>query len=595
MTKIDPTRLRPTRVTLLALLRLAWAVTFGALHDFVWADIRAGLIDLRGLSRATRALVWFGLLLVGLMVGALLFNDVWRASFPLIAQVIGTPGRGALLPVALLPLSLFMLSIAWAFLLTGALHTHPLARMGILIFYMLITSIRVAALVSSQLVNGEFGNLPMWACVAALGAVPIFFIARRRNPAHPIVDFTILLILVSSIYIVSQSTGVESWRAFGIPVTLAEIEADIQIPGLVIMPLLLFFGVDVANFTRRAAGWVVDVVTLRMAQWALWVILIGVFILRWRALAQETAERLSASPFTEALPGYLGALGVPVIVGLVWLSQRMGQRMGQRIMAPSMGVSPEEVDGAVERVALPLIAVYYVSSLLATLIFGQAVMDIGGLLISVGSLVGAIYFWRRGKRPSALYLAVFGALSIWRELIKPGAPLGMLGVSTGNTAMVDFWWMTVLTVIALFWLARRQLTPERGACLLLLILITALLRQTSFIESPFSPFLAFAGIAFIAFGIVWDVATKGFWTNRSTPGLPRISRLFLYLGYILLTVTMINWALTSHNLDDLGQFTGNVTDAGFGRFGKPFLYAIIAATLALPVNSDNPNPQGEQV
>jgi hypothetical protein len=578
-------------MTLMALLGLAWALTFGALRDFVWADIRAGLIDLRGLSHATRALIWFGLLLVMLMVGALLFNDVWRASFPLIAQVNGIPGRGALLPMALLPLSLFMLSIAWAFLLTGALHAHWLVRVSIVIFYMLVTGIRVLTLVSSQLVNGNFGDPSMWACVAALLAVPIFFILRRRSLAHPIVDFTILLTLVSLVYIVSQSTGVASWHAFGIPVTLAEIEADIQLPGLVIMPLLLFFGVDVANFTRRAAGWAVDIVTLRMAKGALWVILIAVFALRWWALAQETAQRLSTAALPEVLPAYLGALGVPVIVGLCLL---ISQRTSQRIDGTDTAVTPEAVDVAVESMALPLIALYYVSSVLVTLISGQAVVDIGGLLISFGSLVAAIFFWRRGKHASALYLAVFGALSIWRELTKPGAPLGMLGMSTGNTELVDFWWMAALTVIALLWLARRQLTPERGARLLLLILITALLRQTSFIESPFSPFLAFAGIGFIAFGIVWDVATKGFWTNRSTPGLPRISRLFLYLGYMLLTVTMINWALTSHNLESLAQFTGNVTDAGFGRFGKPFLYAIIAVMLALPASSKPLDVQADQ-
>ena len=390
------------------------------------------------------------------MVLALLFNDVWRASFSLIAQVNGTPGRGALLPMALLPASLFVLSIAWAFLLTGALHAHPLARVGILVFYVLVMGIRVLALVSTEITSGDLGSLPMWLCVFALLAVPVFFILRRRSQAHPIVDFTLLLIFVSVIYIVSQSTGVASWRAFGIPVTLAEIEADIQLPGLVIMPLLLFFGVDVANFTRRAAGWAVDIVTLRMARWALWIILAGVFVLRWYTLAQETTERLSAAPLATALPGYLGALGTPVIVGLVWLSQRINR--SERIN--ESGVSPKEVDRAVEHVVLPLIVVYYVTSLVASLILGQTALDVGGVLISIGALVAAALFFRRGQRHYALYLAVFGALSIWRELTKPGAPLGMLGVSagqaTGNAPLVDFWWMTALTLIGLYWLARRR-------------------------------------------------------------------------------------------------------------------------------------------
>jgi hypothetical protein len=246
------------------------------------------------------------------------------------------------------------------------------------------------------------------------------------------------------------------------------------------------------------------------------------------------------------------------------------------------GIEPKDLDEAVERLGLPLITIYYVASILMSLVAGHAAVDFGGLAISIGALVVAFIFLRRGRRHYAFYLGVFGALSVWSELTKVGAPLGALGVRTGNAALVDLWFMVILTAIALLWLARRSLTPERGARLLLLVLITALLRQTSFIESPFSPFLAFAGIGFIAFGIVWDVTTKGFWTNRDTPGLPRISRLFLYLGYILLTVTMINWALTSHNLETLGQYTGNVAGAGFGRFGKPFLYAVIAATIALP-------------
>src|SRR5690242_12403834 len=106
MANVNLNRLRPTRLTLVALLGLLWAVTFGAVRDFVWADIRAGLIDLRGLTRSTRALVWFGFILLALMVAALLFNDVWRATSPLIAEVNGVPGRGALLPSALLPVTL---------------------------------------------------------------------------------------------------------------------------------------------------------------------------------------------------------------------------------------------------------------------------------------------------------------------------------------------------------------------------------------------------------------------------------------------------------------------------------------------------------
>ncbi len=619
MANLDLSRLRPTRSTVKAAGGLLWAISFGALRDFVWADVRSGLIDLRGLSRATRTLVWFGLLLVGGMVLALLFNDTWRSASPLIVEVNGTPGRGSLLPEALLPVSLFCLSVAWAFLLTGALHAHPVVRVGIILFYMLTMGIRVGTLVTTQIETADFG-VPMWLSVLALLAVPIFFLVRRRSQARPIVDFTVLLVLVSTIYVVSQSTGVASWHAFGIPVTLAQMEADILLPGLVIMPLLLFFGVDVANFTRRAAGWVVDIVAQRTASWMLWMVLIAVFALRWRDLLQETLNRLDASSLQSILPAYAGALGVLVIVALVWVWMRGRPSSPQPVPAPAAAekihseaaggsqgegrggggvedgvrLEPPEIDEAVVHVALPLIVVYYVASLVSLFAFGHLAMDPGGLLVSTGALVLAFVQRWRGRRNVALYLGVFGGLSIWSELTKAGAPLGALGMRTGNAALVDLWLVAGLTSAGLYWLVRRRLTPERGARLLLLILITALLRQTSFIESPFSPFLAFAGIGFIAFGIVWDVATKGFFINHSTPGLPRISRLFLYLGYMLLTVTMINWALTSHDLSTLGQYTGGVADAGFGRFGKPFLYAIIAATLALPATTSPSRQTAEE-
>ena len=73
-------RLRPARATLVAVLGFAWAITFGALRDFVWADIRAGMIDLRGFSRATRLIILLGLLLIFSLAGLLLFGNVWRTQ-----------------------------------------------------------------------------------------------------------------------------------------------------------------------------------------------------------------------------------------------------------------------------------------------------------------------------------------------------------------------------------------------------------------------------------------------------------------------------------------------------------------------------------
>lgn len=137
----------------------------------------------------------------------------------------------------------------------------------------------------------------------------------------------------------------------------------------------------------------------------------------------------------------------------------------------------------------------------------------------------------------------------------------------------------VLFGFVVWWLARDELTFERAAQALFLFLLTALLRRTDFISSPFSPFPGFAGVGFMAFGLAWDALTAGSGANEGTPALPRASRILLYLGYILLTATLVNWALTAHDLNTLGQYTGDAALVGFTVLGRPLIFAIVALML----------------
>jgi hypothetical protein len=111
-------------------------------------------------------------------------------------------------------------------------------------------------------------------------------------------------------------------------------------------------------------------------------------------------------------------------------------------------------------------------------------------------------------------------------------------------------------------------------------LVTLLLRQTDFVSNRFSLFVGSGGLGFLAFGILWDALTIGAWANEGSRGLPRVSRIFLYLGYVLMTVTVINWAVVSHDLAAVGHLTGDVGLVGLEAFGKPLLYTIFAITLA---------------
>lgn len=585
-----------TASPIVAAIALLWAVSFGAVRQFVWADLRAGLIDLRGLPWTTRVLIWLGFASLLAMAAGLLFNDLWRSESPLLARTSGTPGRGALLPVALVPATLFLLAMAWSFALTGALHSHPTIRLAVLVLYLLWAASWTGLNLASEWATGGW---TLWLGPGALAAVPFLSGLRWRAQPRPIVLFSILLPLVALTLLLGQARELEHQRVLGLSLMLAKLQLSVaSLQGLT-QPLLLLLGVNIALFTNQAAGWTTAIVHERLPRWAAPVLLL---LLGWRVhgVVVEAIGRVEGSSLEAELLAYAGALGILLGVGLVWWLVGCGRGLAERALPTT-----NEVAETVERYGPPIIlaysatalAVMIVVQLAAAVAFTRVMQPVVDLLLAASgvltaqiatwqeivaglALVGAVWSGRRGRRALALYLGIFGVIHLWYELVSRGRPLAVL--RWRGPEPVDFWLVTLIAGAALGWLLRGRLTPDRVGRLIFLVLITALLRQTDFIENPFSPFLGFAGIGFIAFSVIWDLLTRGKWANSGTPGLPRLSRILLYVGYALLTVTVINWSLAAHDLATVGKFTGETAVAGFERFGRPMLYAIFAITLALP-------------
>jgi hypothetical protein len=558
-------RLRPTRVTLSALIGLILAVSFAGVRDFVWADLKEGSISLKGLSLTVRGLIVLGFILLFAMIGVLLFNDMWRGLFPLLPALSGITGRGSLVPTALLPLTLFLFTIAWTFALVGALYSHWTARVGVLILYLVTGLFWSFSPLSSALVSPSVNTVgAAGLALLGLGAIALIFAASGWLKLSPAVAFPLILSAVALTHAVAQYKNVIDLQTTGIPLVLGNIGLTLALLQTLTLPLLLLIGLDIADFVRQAARWPIEIVADRLPG----VILLATlpFVLGWRLWISfgSLATYLQTTPIQKAILPYLGALGVPLGVGLLWWLTTRGPEKP----------TGSAIDAAVRHYGFALVLVYYAVQSVDAYLFNADLL----FWLSVVAITGGVVLAQRERQSLGLYIALVGGIHVWSMLTELDAPLRWLYWE--RPEMVEFWWIIIFTLVALLWTVRRLWTVERAGRLLFLLLIITLLRQTDFIENPFSPFFAFAGIGFLAFGIVWDALTIGSWANVSTPGLPRISRVFLYLGYVLITVTLLNWSLTAHDLGTIENFTGGVAMAGLNRFGRPLLYAIFAATLA---------------
>ena len=361
-----------------------------------------------------------------------------------------------------------------------------------------------------------------------------------------------------------------------------------------VIPFLLYLGVDIADFTRDSSGWLTRALTNHLPAWAL----ISVFFLfcAWRieGLVKEIIGLLAQSSLGAEGLSFLGASGEILIVGLIWFGVGKLLPQGKR--------EEPEADEFTEKVAGPalwVILAYNFASLISFAITSIAAavpvpafvgfilnastwlnQNSGGwgIIVNIAALFLAAWLARRGKVALPLYLGLFGLLHLYYKITNPGELLG--AITWKGPQPVDACWVALLSLVGIYLFVSKKLTGEKAGQLFFLLLITFLLRQTNFISSPLSPVFGFAGVGFIAFGVLWDALTSGSWANTSTPGLSRPTRIFLYLGYVILTVTVINWALTTHDLSSLSQLTGNTALVGLDRFGRPMLYANFALTLS---------------
>jgi len=581
------------RNVIAGLVAILWGVSSGAWRQLVWQDVREGMTDLSPFDRVTRAVLRGGFVLLFVVVGLLLASGVTRSLGTLVP--LGTTG---LIPLPLIPLTLLLLTFTWAFILTGALGSHPLLRVALFTVYLAGAFGRLG--LSSGLTGSSW---EVWVGLAVTALIPAYVLVRWRRPLRGAPEFSVLLLLVGLNYAFVQREALTQWLNTGMPLGMVSLVMNVTELGDLVAVLLLLIGLDIATFTRAVSGWTQNLAVTSLPRSLTTVLLAVTTVLLAVANARDLLEwTVTWNPANVASTAVL-CVTVPL---LAFAAHRLVRHWSP---AGTEGDAQEDrLTLEAQRASLPLVMIasallllVVVLSALLALVFGlagvfglsimpayhafmQVVSWLGGqvqtvwvALIALGGLVVARAAARRGRVAVALYLATFALLEARALLFHDGFPFGeFLDLPSAGVRLA---WLAVVIGAGLMLRARRELDGARAATLLGITVGVFLISQEQFIENPFSPMFGALGAAFIGFSLVWDAVTSGAWTNEDSRAFPRLSRVFLYLGYVLLVAVLVNWAVTTHNLNLTERFTGDAALEGFNRFGKPLVYAAFVLAL----------------
>jgi hypothetical protein len=592
----------PTPRTARTVLRTLWLLVAGGWETFVWGNIRAGSVSVEGTPRSFRLLIRAALLLVVGLLVTLLFSDTWRRLSPLVPMLFYSDSlSGLYAPQALVPITIGLLTLAWAYLVGGALHAPwwgKLIIVGLLIIFDLSFSLQLVTSIPEVLgLMALHATGALWTIVAILAHVAgwlmlaVLFVLRWRRAARPGFEFPALLAAMTVIFYSSYYGALASSLAFqaGTSSTALQLSNTLDTISVFLMPFLLISGAGVAGFgmtltselTGRLAGSrAAEARGLRR----LWFWALLVFI-AWRIAALWIGPLISRS---FVAPGS-GALLAVTIGSLLYLLLRRRPTVGKlpEWVVPSAAIllyvllvvvqligSAEAIVASV-LIAGGLSATRFVA--LVNSLFGLIVSDnevfVAGLALVLGGLLWLRARLRRQQLPAAaLFAWIFAAWLLYWVFTRHGQWLGRLSFQYRDleATMAPVLLAALLLAGLTGRLRRRTLLHFTAAAVLLW-----LLESQSWLSDPLSPVFGLLGAQsfFISFSIFLNVMQAGeqFALNEELKGFPRMARAQLYFGYALLTVITVNWLAASHNAPAVAQ-QGAIAANGFVAIGLPLAF-----------------------
>ena len=519
----------------------------------LFRPVRHGTLDLGPHARGVAGIAWAVAVLYGLVVVSIVLANPLRSVSDLESSISDT--AFLVVPTFLLPAVLCLLGISFGLLLAGSQQAPWWRR----ILYLVVVGGALASVVGICIGLGSSRELA-WASAILLGLALLYSIAIWTGRTSASWDGFIMVVLASGILLATyrslvsqQLLGASSGELVTISLVLTQV-ATLAIPVAFLSGVnAAALGVSLASWSgeevgRRSVPVVGAVLVVVVLGWQ-WVVVVGRLLGGaggWASGAREVAA-------------------ATVLLGLCALAWRLCHRG-----APAPDTSPVDVAASCVAVAVPVsygvTAAAFLSALIGalgvslSLAFSDAVaspflqlLDIVGSLAFLegvrvavvgGLLIGAVVLARRG---ASILAAVAGIDAIvlatfyWTGRFLPGW-------EWSPTALGDVG-LVIATALAVAWTVRRRWSRERSGFLILLVLLSALVRQADVLAVPLGFLIGASAAALLVVGLVWGFLTDGGQAHEDSPRFPRDRQLLTLLGTFLFAITIVAWAVIGKDVD----------------------------------------------
>jgi hypothetical protein len=570
----------------ISLLKQFLTFSTTAINDTIVSDIRTNRLRINGLPRTHQFLIIIGLIIIAIVVGVMLTSNQIRHYFTLIVLPIDAQGYGTLVPLQAIGGILVGLSLAWSLLFSALSMLHWGIRLALAITY---GGLALLWLTPMATVN-------LTVCLGLLGLLLINLgILMWRKSLGSIGGWVLFFISQTLLFAVPQWHYYSIYTASGIGTLFAGVEFWVVATQIIVIPMMMYVGI---NMARAAIGF---------GQWSAYTVQRTNFPLLCGIALSLSLVRLWQIT-THSMPtttGIIVALIYCGSIGLIWWGTRM----------VPLTVNHQSVDELLSKWAVWIVIGANVPLLLPTFVhvlFGTAMIvnnDNHSLSTQIWSffrdrstavltlltgilalilIVISIRLWRRQRYTASLLLAsicISNVIIFVCKLINVIFP----PIFSDNLIMIG------IMVFMLQKIIRRQTIQLLLPRYIIVLVLSILMQQTSFLNNPLSPVLGFAGVAFVAFGFIWDVLFGVTWINQDSRQFPRIARVLGYIGYSLLTVTAVAWAGISQNPVLLSLLSGDIVYQGYHFFGMPAIHLLYAVTLIAPHTTWQEYPSPETV